>query len=373
MEKRRIVVGLSGGVDSAVAALRLKEQGHDVVGIFMKNWEDDDEGCTAEDDHRDARLVADTVGIPFYTFNFVKEYWDHVFQHFLQEYGRGYTPNPDILCNKEIKFKCFLEKALELDADCIATGHYARVRFHDGHYQLLKGVDPNKDQSYFLYTLGQRALSKAVFPLGELHKTQVRELAKSAGLPNWDRKDSTGICFIGERKFKDFLQGYLGTKPGDIEDPAGNVVGRHDGLMYHTIGQRQGLGIGGPGDPWYVVGKDTDRNVLLAAQGKNHPLLFAPALSMSSLTTCSERPLALPHRCAAKIRYRQQDQACTLVAGAGEGQWNLVFDEPQRAVSPKQSAVLYDGDVCLGGGIIDQPLAEVPAELAERVERVPTR
>lgn len=356
--KRKVVVGLSGGVDSAVAAYRLKEAGHEVIGIFMKNWEDDDEGCTAEEDHRDARLVAGTLGIPFYTFNFVKEYWDRVFKHFLEEYGKGYTPNPDILCNKEIKFKCFLEKALALKADNLATGHYARVCFEDGYYQMLKGVDPNKDQSYFLYTLQQNALSRALFPLGDLHKGEVRDIAKQAGLPNWDRKDSTGICFIGERNFKDFLKGYLGMKPGAIEDPDGKVVGKHDGLMFHTIGQRQGLGIGGPGEPWYVAGKDTERNVLIAAQGKNHPVLFAPALQCSDVSTTTEQPLPLGTDLTCKIRYRQQDQACRAEAGPVPGSFVVHFPQPQRAIAPKQSIVFYQGDRCLGGGVIDVALRD---------------
>lgn len=358
--KRKVVVGLSGGVDSAVAAYRLKEAGHEVIGIFMKNWEDDDEGCTAEDDHRDARLVAGTLGIPFYTFNFVKEYWDHVFQHFLEEYGKGYTPNPDILCNKEIKFKAFLEKALALKADNLATGHYARVAYEDGAYQLNKGVDPKKDQSYFLYTLQQNALSHALFPLGDLHKPEVREIAKKAGLPNWDRKDSTGICFIGERNFKDFLKGYLGMKPGVIEDPHGKVVGKHDGLMFHTIGQRQGLGIGGPGEPWYVAGKDTERNVLVAAQGKNNPVLFAPALQCSDITTTTGAPLPLNTLIQCKIRYRQEDQSCQVTAGPDAGTYLVHFPQAQRAIAPKQSIVFYQGDRCLGGGVIDTAVHETP-------------
>lgn len=360
MSQRRVVVGLSGGVDSAVAAYRLKEMGHDVLGIFMKNWEDDDEGCTAAEDAREARLVADTVGIPFYTFNFVKEYWDHVFQHFLEEYAQGWTPNPDILCNKEIKFKAFLNKALELDADAIATGHYARVRETEtGAFEMLKGVDNNKDQTYFLYTLGQRALSKAMFPVGDLPKSEVREIAKKVGLPNWDRKDSTGICFIGERKFNDFLKNYLGTKPGKIQDPTGRVLGEHMGLMFHTIGQRQGLGIGGPGGPWFVVDKDIPNNVLIAAEGKHNPLLFAPALTATDITTCSDQPLALPLRCSAKIRYRQDDEPCTIYPRTdGKDGILVVFDQDQRAISPRQSIVFYQNEVCLGGGVIEEAIRD---------------
>ncbi len=352
MVPKRVAVGLSGGVDSAVSALLLKEQGHEVIGVFMKNWEDGDEHCPAEDDARDARLAAAEIGIPYYAFNFVKEYWDRVFQHFLHEYAQGYTPNPDILCNKEIKFKCFLEKALELDVDCIATGHYARVRRRDGRVELLKGVDANKDQTYFLHALGQRALSKAVFPIGGLRKEEVREVARKKGLPNWDRKDSVGICFIGQRKFKAFLQTYLGAQPGEIVDPAGRVVGRHEGLMYHTIGQRQGLGIGGPGEPWFVVDKDVANRRLIAAQGRDHPLLFAPALTYSGLTTVSGEPLPDGLRCRAKIRYRQADQDCVVHAG------KVVFDQPQRAIAPKQSVVFYDGDACLGGAVIERAMPE---------------
>jgi len=360
MTAQKIVVGLSGGVDSAVAALILVRQGHEVTGIFMKNWDEDgDEGCSAADDAREARLVADTLGIPFYTFNFVKEYWDRVFTHFLEEYGQGYTPNPDILCNREIKFKCFLERALALDVDYIATGHYARVRECDGQFQLLKGVDSGKDQSYFLYTLGQRALSKALFPLGDRYKAEVRELAREAGLPNWDRKDSTGICFLGERKVTTFLQGYLGAQPGAICDPHGRDIGRHQGLMYHTIGQRQGLGIGGPGEAWYVVGKDIEGNRLIAAQGKDNEWLFAAALSCSQITTTSGRPLTPPLRCRAKIRYRQADQDCVLETLREEG-CRVAFDKPQRAISPKQSIVFYEQDICLGGGIIEYALPSVP-------------
>jgi len=354
--KRKVVVGLSGGVDSAVAALLLKEQGHDVVGVFMKNWDDgEDEQCTAEEDSREARLVADTIGIPFYAFNFVKEYWDQVFTRFLEEYRQGHTPNPDILCNREIKFKAFLHKALALDVDCIATGHYARVRQKGSAFELLKGVDPNKDQSYFLHAISQKALTKSMFPLGEMHKQQVRELAREKGLPNSERKDSTGICFIGERNFKQFLSGYLGKKPGPICDPEGREVGRHDGLMFHTIGQRQGLGIGGPGEAWYVAEKDLKTNTLIAVQGKSHPRLFAPGLAFSQLTTLSGEPLPNPLECTAKIRYRQKDQAAR-VEFADSGEHRVRFEQPQRAISPKQSIVFYRDDVCLGGGVIERAL-----------------
>lgn len=364
--KRKVVIGLSGGVDSAVAALLLKEQGHEVIGVFMKNWDDgEDEQCTAEEDSREARLVADTIGIPFYAFNFVKEYWDGVFTRFLEEYRQGHTPNPDILCNREIKFKAFLHKALALDVDCIATGHYARVRQNGSKCELLKGVDPNKDQSYFLHAISQAALQKSMFPLGGLHKQQVREIAREKGLPNAARKDSTGICFIGERNFKQFLSGYLGSKPGPICDLEGREVGRHDGLMYHTIGQRQGLGIGGPGDAWYVAGKCLDTNTLIAVQGKAHPKLFAPGLTFSQLTTLSGEPLPSPLDCTAKIRYRQQDQAATAEVSE-TGLHRVIFKTSQRAISPKQSVVFYQGDVCLGGGVIEgvitaEELADVPS------------
>lgn len=360
--KKKVVVGLSGGVDSAVAALRLKEEGHDLIGVFMKNWDDsDDPHCPAEEDSREARMVADTIGIPFYAFNFVKEYWDSVFTRFLDEYKQGHTPNPDILCNSEIKFKAFLHKALSLDVDYIATGHYARVRQNDqGDFELLKGVDPNKDQSYFLHAISQEALSKTLFPLGGMTKQDVRQYAMEKGLPNWDRKDSTGICFIGERDFKTFLSSYLGRKPGDICDLSGNVVGQHDGLMFHTIGQRQGLGIGGPGEPWYVVGKDTTRNVLFAAQGKNHPSLFGEGLVFSSLTTLSGKPLPQEGHYGVKIRYRQSDQSATVFACPSKGLFEVHFDEPQRAISPKQSVVFYKDEVCLGGGVIERAIKHLP-------------
>jgi len=350
----RVIVGISGGVDSAVAALLLKREGHEVLGVFMRNWEGDEETCSAEEDGLEARLVADKIGIPLYSFNFTKDYMDRVFKAFLRDYQRGFTPNPDILCNREIKFKAFLDKALELDADFIATGHYVRNRERTGHFQLLKGLDPGKDQSYFLYAIDQVALSRSLFPVGHLQKSDVRRIAKQAGLPNWQRKDSVGICFIGQKKFKAFLEQYLGTRKGIIEDVEGHRVGTHTGLMYHTIGQRRGLGIGGPGEPWYVVGKDVRRNVLIVAQGGDASALYAPGLVMSELTTLSGQPLKLPLKCRVKIRYRQDDQAAEVVAW-DRGRYLIRFQEAQRAISPGQSAVLYRGDVCLGGGLIEYP------------------
>jgi len=352
---KRVVVGLSGGVDSAVAALLLKRQGYEVLGVFMKNWEDDSPQCTTETDQRDARLVADTLGIPFYTFNFVKEYWDRVFTYFLETYAAGQTPNPDVLCNKEIKFKAYLEKAMQLDADYIATGHYARIERTEHRTRLKKGVDGAKDQSYFLYAVPEPALAKSLFPLGDLKKTEVRELAKSAGLHNWDRKDSVGICFIGERKFKSFLEGYLPGKAGDMVDPDGQVVGRHDGLMFYTIGQRHGLGIGGPGEPWFVAGKDLDSNQLNVVQGGDHPSLFGAGLTCHSLSTISGAELELPWRGTAKIRYRQPDQPCQIIA-RDENTWRVQFDTPQKAISPGQSIVFYEGDICIGGAVIEEPI-----------------
>lgn len=355
----RVIVGLSGGVDSSVAALLLKQQGHHVEGLFMKNWEEDDtsEHCTAAGDLRDARSVADRLEIPLHTVNFSAEYWDRVFTHFLAECEAGRTPNPDVLCNKEIKFKAFLDHALTLGADAIATGHYARRRRGDGHgrYLLLKGFDGAKDQSYFLYTLGQQQLARTLFPVGELEKRLVRQLARDHGLATYDKRDSTGICFIGERNFKEFLGRYLPARPGDIATVEGKVIGRHDGLMYYTLGQRQGLGIGGlqgAGEaPWYVVGKDLERNRLLVGQGHDHPALFSSELEADNLHWVSGETIRAPLRCRAKTRYRQGDQDCLITATNGSS-CRVRFDEPQRAVTPGQSVVFYDGDVCLGGGII---------------------
>ncbi len=357
-----IIVGLSGGVDSSVAALLLKEQGYRVRGLFMKNWEEDDseEYCTAAEDLRDARAVSERLGIELLAMNFSAEYWDRVFEHFLAEYRAGRTPNPDILCNREIKFRAFLDHALELGADHIATGHYARVTEQDGQFLLLRGMDRNKDQSYFLYTLGQAQLSRTLFPVGELEKPRVRELALEHELVTHDKKDSTGICFIGERRFRDFLARYLPAQPGEIQTPDGQVIGQHQGLMYYTLGQRQGLGIGGvpgyPEEPWFVAAKELERNVLIAVQGHDHPLLFSRSLRADQVHWVAGEPPALPLQCTAKVRYRQQDQGCRVEAGEA-GQLLISFAEPQRAVTPGQSVVLYDGERCLGGAVIEETYA----------------
>ena len=351
MLKRTIVVGMSGGVDSAVTALLLKQQGHRVIGLFMKNWEDeDDEHCPAKQDFLDVLAVCDILGIEVEAVNFAKEYKDRVFQYFLAEYLAGRTPNPDVLCNSEIKFKAFLEHALSLGADFIATGHYARVRERDGLFELLKAQDSSKDQSYFLYRLNQAQLSKSLFPLGELLKTEVREIAKNAGLPVHAKKDSTGICFIGERPFREFLGRYLPKQPGQMQTPEGRIVGQHEGLMYYTIGQRQGLGIGGQGEPWFVVGKDMQRNELVVVQGHDHPLLLTNSVSAADLSWIS-RPPSIEQDYAAKTRYRQTDAPCR-VARIDQTSCALLFAQPQWAVTPGQSVVIYNQEICLGGGII---------------------
>jgi len=352
-----VVVGLSGGVDSAVAALLLLQQGHRVSGLFMKNWEEDDSAghCTAEEDLKVVRAVCERLAIPLHTVNFSTEYWDRVFQYFLDEHRAGRTPNPDVLCNKEIKFNAFLDHALQLGADRIATGHYARVRNVHGQYQLLKAVDPNKDQTYFLYTLSQHELARTLFPIGHLTKPEVRTLARDAGLPNHDRKDSTGICFIGERDFREFLKRYLPAQPGEMRTLSGERKGQHEGVMYYTIGQRQGLGIGGEGQPWYVVDKDIDHNILYVEQGENHPALFHPSLVAGQLHWVAGHPPTLPHPCTARIRYRQSDQDCVLETIL-DGNAQVRFGLPQRAVTPGQSVVFYDAETCLGGGVIEQHL-----------------
>lgn len=353
----RVIVGMSGGVDSSVAAAMLIDQGHQVEGLFMKNWDEDDgsEYCTAKTDLADAQAVCDRLGIRLHTANFAAEYWDNVFEHFLAEYRAGRTPNPDILCNREIKFRAFLDHALALGADRIATGHYARTELRaDGHTWLLRGLDPNKDQSYFLHAVGEREFARTLFPVGHLPKSEVRAIAAKHHFVNHAKKDSTGICFIGERKFADFLKKYLPAQPGAMVLPDGSRVGDHHGLMYYTLGQRQGLGIGGTKDgsdePWYVVGKDLAHNRLVVAQG-DHPLLYASALTVHEPWWIDGSGPALPHTCTAKTRYRQGDQHCR-VEPAGTG-LRVLFDQPQRAVTPGQSVVFYDGERCLGGGVIE--------------------
>jgi tRNA-uridine 2-sulfurtransferase len=363
---QHVIVGMSGGVDSSVTALLLLEQGYRVSGLFMKNWDEDDgtDYCTAVQDLADAQQVCDRLGIPLHTINFAAEYWDRVFETFLAEYAAGRTPNPDILCNKEIKFKAFLDYALELGGDLIATGHYARVERRDGRFRLFKGHDQGKDQSYFIYTLGQSALSRTLFPVGDLEKPEVRRLAARHGFSTARKKDSTGICFIGERRFREFLQRYLPARPGDIRTPEGELIGRHQGLMYYTLGQRQGLGIGGvhgaEQEAWYVLAKDLENNALIAGQGHDHPWLFAGVLEAGGLDWTSGIPLAEPLRCSAKTRYRQPDQACQ-VEPLGQDRCRVIFDQPQRAITPGQSVVFYLDGECLGGGIIERSMPH-PAE-----------
>ncbi len=357
MGRKRVVVGMSGGVDSSVAAWLLKEQGYEVLGLFMKNWEDDDteEYCTSREDLIDAVSVAEVIGIDIEAVNFSAEYRERVFRIFLEEYRAGRTPNPDILCNSEIKFKAFLDHAMRLGAEKIATGHYARVREREGRFELLKGLDPAKDQSYFLHRLNQAQLSRTLFPVGELKKTEVRRIAAEIRLPNAKKKDSTGICFIGERPFREFLNRYLANTPGRMLDDQGREVGRHVGLSFYTLGQRQGLGIGGVkhggGEhaPWYVAGKDLERNELRVVQGHDHPALLSRTLVADDLSWVAGEPPP-PGLLAAKTRYRQADARCTLALDGDT--FSLAFEQPQWAVTPGQSAVLYDGDVCLGGGVI---------------------
>jgi tRNA-specific 2-thiouridylase len=365
MSHHRVVVGLSGGVDSAVTAWLLKRAGHEVVGIFMKNWEDDDDTgyCSSNEDFVDAAAVADVVGIEIEHVNFAAEYKDRVFAEFVQEYSAGRTPNPDILCNSEIKFKAFLDHAMRLGAEKIATGHYARVRENPatGLVELLKGMDPSKDQSYFLHRLNQAQLSKTLFPVGDLHKTEVRRLADEIALPNAKKKDSTGICFIGERPFREFLNRYIAREPGPIKNDQGRTIGEHVGLSFYTLGQRQGLGIGGlkakgsqrgGGEhaPWFVARKDLNSNTLWVVQGHDHPWLLSKELSAAKCSWVSGSP-APAGAMAAKTRYRQADAACNLLQ-AQDTQLRVSFEQPQWAVTPGQSVVLYEGEVCLGGGVI---------------------
>lgn len=357
MSKLRIVVGMSGGVDSSVAALLLKQQGHDVIGLFMKNWEDDDtdEYCSARQDFLDAASVADILDIPLEAVNFSAEYRERVFNLFLTEYQAGRTPNPDILCNSEIKFRAFLDHALALGADRIATGHYAQVHEIDGLFQLLKGEDGNKDQSYFLCRLNQQQLSRTIFPIGHLYKREVRKIAQEHKLPNSNKKDSTGICFIGERPFREFLNRYLPANPGEIHTLDGKTIGEHQGLMYYTIGQRQGLGVGGTREgserPWFVAGKDMKKNVLYAVQGHNHPALLSSSLTATDLSWVSGTPPQENWVYTAKIRYRQTDAPCAITR-LGPNFCQIGFATPQWGVTPGQSAVVYESNICLGGGII---------------------
>jgi tRNA-specific 2-thiouridylase len=361
--RKRIIVGMSGGVDSSVAALLLKRQGHDVLGLFMKNWEDDDteEHCTSRQDLIDAVAVAERIGIDIEAVNFSAEYKERVFAEFLSEYHAGRTPNPDVLCNAEIKFRAFLDHALALGADCMATGHYAQVREYDGLHQLLKAEDGTKDQSYFLYRLGQAQLAKTLFPLGGLYKREVREIARREGLPNHDKRDSTGICFIGERPFREFLNRYLPADPGDIYTLNGRLLGRHMGLMFYTLGQRQGLGIGGQrdgdGDAWYVADKDMKRNRLIVVQGREHRLLYSARLTATNVNWIAGAAPQCHWVYGAKTRYRQKDAPCTLVDCSSE-RCTVDFAEPQWAVTPGQSVVVYESRVCLGGGIIESAQRE---------------
>ena len=348
---KTVVVGMSGGVDSSVTALLLKKQGYRVIGMFMKNWEEKAENglCTSARDFEDVVKVCTELDIPYYTVNFVKEYHEQVFSQFLSELGAGFTPNPDILCNREIKFKTFLEKALALGADYLATGHYCRKTERS---ELLKGLDFHKDQSYFLYTLTSPVLQKVLFPIGDLHKSEVRRLAKEHGLATSEKKDSTGICFIGKRDFKEFTGQYLGYKPGNFENLKGEIIGRHDGIAFYTLGQRKGLKIGGPGEAWFVVGKEIERNVVIIEQGKDHPSLYKSELTATDLSWISgAAPYPLPFSCSAKVRYRQPEQSCC-IERIENGQAFVRFLAPQRAITPRQSIVFYDGDRCLGGGII---------------------
>ncbi|HZM33439.1 MAG TPA: tRNA 2-thiouridine(34) synthase MnmA [Burkholderiales bacterium] len=347
----KVVVGMSGGVDSSVAALLLKREGHEVLGLFMKNWGEDDEYCRAREDFVDAAAAADVMGIDLEAVDFSAEYKDRVFADFLREYSAGRTPNPDVLCNAEIKFRAFLDHAMRLGAERIATGHYARVEVSGNAFQLLKGTDPTKDQSYFLHRLTQEQLCRVIFPVGGLKKVEVRRIAREAGLPNHAKKDSTGICFIGERPFREFLNRYVAKAPGPIIDDSGRKLGEHIGLAFYTIGQRKGIGVGGPGEPWYVAQKRMETNELIVVQGRDHPLLLKRSLEALEASWIAGTPPAAPSAHAAKTRYRQADAPCTLSRVMDSG-IRVDFESPQWAVTPGQSVVLYDGESCLGGGVI---------------------
>ncbi|GKQ42834.1 tRNA-specific 2-thiouridylase MnmA [Companilactobacillus sp. RD055328] len=357
-KKKRVVVGLSGGVDSTVSALLLKEQGYDVIGVFMKNWDDtNDSGvCTATEDFEDVAKIAEQIGIPYYSVNFEKEYWDRVFTYFLDEYKKGRTPNPDVMCNKEVKFKAFLDYAMKLDADYIAMGHYAQIeRDENGIVHMLRGADDNKDQTYFLSTVGQDQLQKVLFPIGHLQKSEVRRIAEEAGLATAKKKDSTGVCFIGERNFKQFLGEFLPAQPGKMMTPSGEIMGEHGGLMYYTIGQRSGLGLGGNGtsnDPWFVVGKDMKTNTLYVDQGYENEALYADELVASDLSLNTPIDRGDEFHVTAKFRYRQKDTGVT-VKMLGDGKVKVIFDAPVRAITPGQEVVFYDDQECLGGATID--------------------
>ena len=350
-----VIVGMSGGVDSSVCAALLKEEGYNVVGLFMKNWEELDEHgvCQSSKEYADVVSVCEKLDIPYYSVDFIKEYKDQVFSHFVEEYKLGFTPNPDVLCNREIKFKVFFEKARELGADFLATGHYCQNIVVGGKNALVKGADPLKDQSYFLYTIKSEILEHVLFPIGHLAKTEVRRIAHKYDLITKNKKDSTGICFIGERNFKNFLSNYVTFTDGNFETLDGEIVGRHTGATYYTLGQRKGLGLGGAGEPWFVVGKDIERNVVIVERGEFHPAMYSDTLIATDLEfTTGMLNRNLPFKCKAKIRYRQKDQECTITK-IENGKVYVEFDIAQRAITPRQSVVFYDGDICLGGAMIE--------------------
>ncbi|MBT7524968.1 MAG: tRNA 2-thiouridine(34) synthase MnmA [Candidatus Marinimicrobia bacterium] len=353
-----VIVGMSGGVDSSVTAKILKDLGYNVECVFMKNWEGDDKNCNSEEDYKDALSVCDHLDLPLRSVNFSNEYWDNVFKHFIDEYARGRTPNPDVLCNREVKFKAFLDYAFDLGAVKIATGHYAQINESEDEFHLLKGLDKNKDQSYFLYLLGQNELSKSLFPIGDIDKVKVRKIAENSGLINYAKKDSTGVCFIGEQQFfKEFLKKYIPVKPGLIQTIDGKICGEHDGLMYYTMGQRKGLGIGGGHGfreaPWFVADKDLDNNILIVAQGHDHPSLFHHGLEADQIHWINEAPTNSLENISAKIRYRQDDQSCRITE-LSKNNCKVIFNEPQFAITPGQSVVFYIDNKCMGGAIIDK-------------------